>query len=110
MDDVSEATWKLANEAPVGETYHISTNRIVSIRELVEMLCEMLGVDFDQAVDVAPERLGKDSAYWLNSDKMRRLGWQDLVTPEAGLAEVIDWARRNLAELDQQPIGYIHKP
>ena len=86
MDDVSEATWRLAKEAPIGETYHISTNRIVSIRELVEMLCQMLGVDFEQAVDVAPERLGKDSAYWLNSDKMRRLGWQDHVTLEAGLA------------------------
>jgi dTDP-glucose 4,6-dehydratase len=110
MDDVSEATWKLAKEAPIGETYHISTNRIVSIRELVERLCQMLGVDFEQAVDVAPERLGKDSAYWLNSDKMRRLGWQDRVTLEAGLAEVIDWARRNLAQLEQQPIGYIHKP
>jgi len=110
MDDVSEATWKIALEASVGETYHISTNRIVSIRELVEMLCRMLEVNFEQAVDVAPERLGKDSAYWLNSDKMRRLGWQDRVTLEAGLADVIDWARRNLAQLEQQPIGYIHKP
>jgi len=110
MDDVSEATWKIASEAPVGAIYHISTNRIVSIRQLVEMLCQMLGVDFEQAVDVAPERLGKDSAYWLNSDKMRRLGWQDRVTLEAGLADVIDWARSNLAQLEQQPVGYIHKP
>ena len=110
MDDVSEATWKIAVDASVGETYHISTNRIVSIRELVEMLCRMLEVNFEQAVDVAPERLGKDSAYWLNSDKMRRLGWQDRVTLEAGVADVIDWARRNLAQLEQQPIGYIHKP
>jgi dTDP-glucose 4,6-dehydratase len=110
MDDVSEATWKIANSAPVGETYHISTNRIVSIRELVETLCRMLGVDFESAVDVAPERLGKDSAYWLNSDKMRRLGWTDRISLEDGLAEVIDWARRNLAQLETQPIGYVHKP
>ena len=110
MDDVSEATWKIATEAPLGETYHISTGRIISIRALVEMLCQMLNVDFEQAVDVAPERLGKDSAYWLNSDKMRKLGWQDRVTLEAGLAEVIDWARRNLAQLEQQPFGYVHKP
>jgi len=110
MDDVASATWTIATEAPVGETYHISTNRIVSIRELVEMLCQMLGVRFEQAVDVAPERLGKDSAYWLNSEKLRKLGWQDRVTLEAGLADVIDWARRNLAQLEQQPHGYIHKP
>jgi len=110
MDDVSEATWKIATDAPIGETYHISTNRIVSIRELVEILCRMLGVNFDDAVDVAPERLGKDSAYWLNSDKVRRLGWSDRVSLEAGLGEVIEWARRNIDELEKQPFAYIHKP
>lgn len=110
MDDVSEATWKIAMDASVGETYHISTNRIVSIRELVEMLCRMLEVNFEQAVDVAPERLGKDSAYWLNSEKLRKLGWQDQITLETGLADVVEWAQRNLSELEQQPVGYIHKP
>lgn len=110
MDDVSEATWKIAMEASVGETYHISTNRIVSIRELVEMLCRMLGVNFEQAVDVAPERLGKDSAYWLNSDKLRKLGWQDQITLETGLADVVEWVQKNLSELELQPVGYVHKP
>jgi dTDP-glucose 4,6-dehydratase len=110
MDDVSDATWKIATDAPIGETYHISTNRIVSIRELVEMLCDMLDVRFEDAVDVAPERLGKDSAYWLNSDKVRGLGWSDRVSLEAGLGEVINWARHHLAELQTQLFTYIHKP
>jgi len=110
IDDVSEATWKIANEAPTGETFHISTNRIISIRELVETLCQMLGVNFEQTVEVAPERLGKDSAYWLNSDKLRNLGWKDQITLETGLSEVVEWAQRNLSQLENQPIGYVHKP
>jgi dTDP-glucose 4,6-dehydratase len=110
IDDVSEATWKIAKEAPIGETYHISTNRIISIRELVETLCQMLRVNFEQAVDIAPERLGKDGAYWLNSDKLRKLGWQDQITLEAGLSEVVEWAQRNLSQLESQPVGYVHKP
>ena len=110
IDDVSEATWKIAKEAPIGETYHISTNRIISIRELVETLCQMLRVNFEQAVDIAPERLGKDSAYWLNSDKLRKLGWQDQITLEAGLSEVVEWAQKNLSQLKNQPVGYVHKP
>jgi len=110
MDDVSSATWKIANEAPVGETYHISTDRVISIRALVETLCRMLGVNFEQSVDIVPEQLGKDSAYCLNSDKLRKLGWQDQIALEAGLTDVIDWARSNLTQLEQQPDGYIHKP
>jgi dTDP-glucose 4,6-dehydratase len=111
MDDVSAATWLIASEAPVGETYHISTDRVVSIRELVEMLCERLGKRFNQCVEVVGERLGKDSAYWLNSSKLRStLGWRDEITLEAGLESTISWVRNNLSALEKQPTSYMHKP
>jgi len=111
MDDVSSATWLIANKAPVGETYHISTDRIVSIRELVEILCARLGKDFNQCVEVVGERLGKDSAYWLNSKKLRStLGWKDSISLEQGLEQTIAWVENNLAELQKQPANYIHKP
>lgn len=111
MDDVSRATWLIANEAVVGETYHISTDRIVSIRALVEMICVMLGKDFDQCVEVADERLGKDDAYWLDSSKLRdQLGWQDKISLEAGIEQTIAWVRDNLAALRNQPASYLHKP
>jgi dTDP-glucose 4,6-dehydratase len=110
MDDVSTATWLIANKAPVGQTYHISTDRIVSIRELVEMICKRLGEDFAQCVEVVGERLGKDSAYWLNSQKLRStLGWQDTVSLEAGIDQTIAWVQNNLAALQQQPAQYLHK-
>ena len=110
MDDVSSATWLIANTAPVGETYHISTDRVISIRSLVELLCEMMGVSFEASVDVAPERLGKDSAYWLKSDKLRALGWEDRITLETGLEGVVRWARDHLDVLRDQPFSYVHKP
>jgi dTDP-glucose 4,6-dehydratase len=111
MDDVSDATWLIAQKAPVGESYHISTDRIVSIRELVEILCARLGKDFTQCVEVVGERLGKDSAYWLNSQKLRStLGWNDSISLEQGLEQTIAWVQNNLAELQKQPANYIHKP
>jgi dTDP-glucose 4,6-dehydratase len=111
MDDVSNATWLIANKAPVGETYHISTDRIVSIRDLVQMICDRLHKDFGSAVEVVGERLGKDSAYWLNSQKLRSsLGWADTISLEDGIAHNIDWVQRHLADLQQQPANYIHKP
>jgi dTDP-glucose 4,6-dehydratase len=111
MDDVSAATWLIANGAPVGETYHISTDRVVSIRELVELVCQRLGKRFDQCVEVVGERLGKDSAYWLNSAKLRNnLGWKNQIALEAGLEDTIAWVQRNLAALQQQPANYVHKP
>jgi dTDP-glucose 4,6-dehydratase len=110
MDDVSAATWLIAKNAPVGETYHISTDRIVSIRELVEMICKRLGKDFDRCVELVGERLGKDSAYWLNSEKLRHaLGWTDAISLESGIEQTTAWVQDNLAALKQQPANYIHK-
>jgi dTDP-glucose 4,6-dehydratase len=110
MDDVSSATWLIATQAPVGETYHISTGRIVSIRELVELICSRLGKSFDSCVEIAGERLGKDSAYWLNSQKLRdTLGWKDQISLEAGIDQTVQWVQSHLDALKQQPAAYIHK-
>jgi len=111
MDDVSDATWRIAREAPVGETYHISTNEIVTVRELVERICAKLGVRFEDHVEVAGERLGKDAAYMLDSTKLRQtLGWRDRVSLDEGLDQCIDWARRNLQTVKTMPFDYVHKP
>ena len=111
MKDVSDATWRIAREAPLGETYHISTNEIVTIRELVERICRLLGARFEDSVEVVGERLGKDAAYMLDSTKLRQmLGWQDKISLDAGLADCMAWIKSNFAELKQQPIDYIHKP
>ena len=111
IDDVSTATWQIAQHAPVGETYHISTDRIIAIKDLVSMICEKLHQPFDAHVTVVGERLGKDSAYWLKSDKLRsKLDWADTIGLEQGLDETLAWAQTNLAALNTQPMHYIHKP
>jgi dTDP-glucose 4,6-dehydratase len=111
IDDVSRATWAIAQQAPIGETYHISTDRVIAIKDLVSRMCDMLGCSFDEHVKVVGERLGKDSAYWLKSDKLRQgLGWTDQISLEQGLEETLHWAQSNREALTQQPMQYIHKP
>ena len=111
MRDVSSATWKIATDAPIGEAYHISTGEIVTVRQLVERLCAMLGKRFEDSVEIVGERLGKDAAYMLDSAKLRdTLGWKDAISLDAGLAECIDWVKSNLDDLKQQPFDYAHKP
>ena len=110
MDDVSAATWLIAQNAPVGETYHISTGRIISIKDLVELICARLGKDFQSSVEIVGERLGKDSAYWLDSTKLKTtLNWQDKITLDAGLDQTINWVETNLNELKRQPMNYVHR-
>lgn len=111
IDDVSRATWQIAQNAPVGETYHIATENIISIKDLVLLICEKLGTSFDACVKLGAERIGKDSAYWLTSDKLRsNLGWADMISLEQGIDETLSWVQPNLATLSTQSTQYIHKP
>lgn len=111
MDDVSDATWRIAREAPPGETYHISTNEVVTIREVVERLCKKLGASFEANVELVGDRLGKDAAYMLDSAKIRRqLGWSDRISLDRGLDETIAWVKKFFDDLKSQPFDYIHKP
>ena len=111
MSDVSDATWRIMLRGNNGDTYHISTNEVVSIKGLVERICQKLGVNFDDHVEVVGERMGKDSAYHLDSTKLRtELGWSDHVSLDAGLNECIAWVRNNIEALKVSSYDYSHKP
>ena len=110
MRDVSDATLRIMKESSSGEIFHIATNDSITIRSLVELICDLMGVRFEDYVDVAEERLGKDSAYLLDSSKVRNtLDWKDQVSLKDGVLSVLQWIEKNLDILKQQSFDYIHK-
>ena len=59
--DVCVATLAIARKGENGEIYHISPdNGDISIKEVVRLICEKLGKDFDSCVEIMDERLGQD--------------------------------------------------
>jgi len=111
MRDVSDATWRIMEGGKNGDTYHISTNDVISIRDLVVRICTRLNVRFEDHVEIVGERLGKDSAYHLESSKVRaELNWQNRISFNQGLDECIAWVRDNFEVLKAKPYDYVHKP
>jgi dTDP-glucose 4,6-dehydratase len=111
IDDVTKATLAIAKQGEPGDSYHISTNELISIRELVLKVFEIAGVDPTEHVSPAQERLGKDSGYFLDSARLRNhLGWEPEVELDSGLVEVLAWVDANLPELSEMPLEYVHKP
>jgi dTDP-glucose 4,6-dehydratase len=108
--DVSDATFKIAENGKLGETYHISGYELVSIRTLVETILIRLCKCFEDCVDIGPERPGKDNAYMLDSVKLRtELGWRDRFSLVQGIDDVITWAQRFAGVLGVLPSKYEHK-
>lgn len=110
IDDVASATWAIAQKSEPGSIYHISTDRFISIRDLVKLVCERMGEPFEKHVEEAPERDGKDAAYLLDAAKVRaEFGWQDRISLEEGIDQTIAWAREHFETLKHLPLNYIHK-
>jgi dTDP-glucose 4,6-dehydratase len=110
IGDVSDATERIALNGVAGEAYHISTDRIVTVRELVQLICERMGMRFEQFVEEVGERAGKDAAYRLDSSKVRgQLGWSDRIPLEAGLDETVAWVDRWIEDLRAQESSYVHR-
>jgi dTDP-glucose 4,6-dehydratase len=64
-----------------------------AIRDLVSMVAERSGRPFESFVDLAPARLGEDSKYWINSSRIKSLGWKQKISLEHGIDRMIAWAK-----------------
>jgi dTDP-glucose 4,6-dehydratase len=110
INDVNRALGVILMQSAPGESYHISTNELVTIYELVEIIANKLKVKMSDLVDIAPDRPGKDFAYQLNSQKIRtELSWEDSISLSDGIDMTVEWAKENLEELRKMPLDYIHR-
>ena len=110
ISDVYSAVERVISSGRLGETYHISTKEIITIRDLVGRICSSLEVDFEKLVEFVADRPGKDFAYKLNSDKIRsELGWTDMVGIDEGITLTSAWLSNNLGEIRSMPTEYIHR-
>jgi dTDP-glucose 4,6-dehydratase len=108
--EVVKATLQLALEAEPGSTWHISTREPISIRALVERICESCGLVFSAVVEPSRERLGKDQSYLLDSTSIREaFGWNDHVSLDEGLTESLAWVDDHLDQLKTLSWTYQHK-
>lgn len=108
--DVSKAILDLARNGESGQAYHLSTNDIISISDVVKLICKKMDIKFDDFVEVTNTRMQQDNAYLMKSDKIRRqLSWKESVNLEEGIEKTISWVNENYNELLKQPENYVHK-
>lgn len=110
MSDVNRATEELMVGDIIGETFHISTNEVISIKDLIQKISDKLNVNYKSVIKILPERTGKDSTYELSSKKIRNIyNWSDEISLDEGIDKTIIWVEKNLKYLRNLESVYIHK-
>ncbi len=110
IDDVVKATYKLLIDGNPGSSWHLSTNKVISICDLVKEICHLTNSNFEQLVNIKNERLGKDQSYLLDSEKMRKtFDWKDTISLDEGIKDTIRWVEKNYSYFSNIPWNYSHR-
>lgn len=108
--DISRGELLALQKGKIGEIYHLSPERGISVRNTVKLICDKMKVDFAKATISVGERLGQDKAYVIDSSKIRRLGWSEQVSLDQGLKDAISWIDKDWKVIKSMPSDYKHRP
>jgi GDP-L-fucose synthase len=93
VDDVALACVLLLEKYDSPEIINVGCGEDISIRELAELICELVGFDGELAWDTTkpdgtPRKL-------LDITKLRALGWKPSIPLRAGITQTYEWYKAN---------------
>ena len=93
VDDLASACLLLLEKYDSPEIINVGCGEDISIRDLAELICDVVGFDGELAWDTnkpdgTPRKL-------LDVTKLRALGWKPAVTLRDGIARMYEWFRAN---------------
>jgi dTDP-glucose 4,6-dehydratase len=105
--DLAHALHLVIEKAPFGTTYNVGPPEPTSIRDLVIKTAQAMDKTLEDVAEEAPDRLGQDSQYWLDSSAIARdTGWKMEIGLDEGLAEMVAWGRTYLDFLKDYTADY----
>jgi len=95
VDDLASACLFLLEKYDSPEIINVGCGEDISIRELAELICDVVGFDGELAWDATkpdgtPRKL-------LDITKLRALGWQPTIPLREGIAQTYEWFLKNVA-------------
>ena len=110
IDDVSAAIYKIMTKSKKGSTYHISSNKLISIVDLVKKICKIMNYNPNKLIVITKERTNKDKSYYLSNKKIvNELKWKPNISLEKGIARTINWINQNLNKFKKYDENYVHQ-
>lgn len=108
--DLSRAILMICKNWSPHEIWNVGPNDPVSIREVVEIAASYAARNFAEFVEITEARHGEDRKYWLDSNKIKSLGWKPEVSLKAGIGRVWEWVKAYKDELSRYPTEFEMRP
>ncbi|KAJ7958639.1 trifunctional UDP-glucose 4,6-dehydratase/UDP-4-keto-6-deoxy-D-glucose 3,5-epimerase/UDP-4-keto-L-rhamnose-reductase RHM1-like [Quillaja saponaria] len=90
-EDVAEAFDVILHKGVIGHVYNIGTQKERRVLDVAEDICKLFGLDPEEVIDFVQDRPFNDQRYFLDDQKLKKLGWEERTPWEEGLKKTIDW-------------------
>lgn len=90
VSDLNRANDLVLRMGNVGTAYNVATGEVRTIRDLAYGIVDRLGKP-RSLVAFTDDRVAHDRHYWMDSARLRKLGWSPLYTFEAALDDTVQW-------------------
>lgn len=92
--DNCEAIDFLLHNGKLGEVYNISGNNEKTNLEITKFILQRIGKD-ESFIEYVKDRPGHDKRYALNTEKVKKLGWQPKYNFEQSMEQTVQWYVKN---------------
>lgn len=94
-EDVAEAFDVILHKGVIGHVYNIGTQKERGVLDVAEDICKLFGLDPKEAISFVQDRPFNDQRYFLDDQKLKKLGWDERTSWEDGLKMTMEWYTKN---------------
>ncbi|CAI9787685.1 unnamed protein product [Fraxinus pennsylvanica] len=94
-EDVAEAFDIILHRGEVGHVYNIGTDEERRVVDVARDICRLFSLDPDAVIKCVENRPFNDQRYFLDTQKLKNLGWSERTSWEDGLRLTAEWYMRN---------------
>ncbi|KAJ4707713.1 Trifunctional UDP-glucose 4,6-dehydratase/UDP-4-keto-6-deoxy-D-glucose 3,5-epimerase/UDP-4-keto-L-rhamnose-reductase RHM1 [Melia azedarach] len=94
-DDVAEAFDVILHKGALGHVYNVGTKKERRVLDVAKDICRLFNLDPGRTIEYVQDRPFNDQRYFLDDQKLKRLGWQEKTPWEEGLKLTMEWYTKN---------------
>ncbi|KAL6985102.1 Rhm1p [Sarracenia purpurea var. burkii] len=93
--DVSEAFDVVLHRGAIGHVYNVGTKKERRVLDVADDICNLFGLKSEEFIEFVQDRPFNDKRYFLDDQKLKKLGWKERTPWEEGLKMTMEWYTKN---------------
>ena len=108
-EDLSAAIEILLRKPQPG-IFNVGSDVPSSIHKIVEEVASQFGKTTKDLADLTEGRANEDACFWINSNRIRAIGWTPVVDLRSGISQMVAWGRQYAPEISNMSVDYEMRP